>query len=57
MIECYFCNNNHISELHAKNGCDYYICGTCLNKISSYIPEEQKWKLVQMRGDKKRETL
>jgi hypothetical protein len=56
-MNCFFCKTNDFRRLHMRVDCIYFICDSCLDKMTSYIPEEQKWKLIQMRGDKISETL
>ncbi len=54
---CYFCKTETVQLYGNIPLCEYYICYNCWSKFTSYIPEEQKWKLIQMRGDKISETL
>jgi hypothetical protein len=58
-MTCYFCKTKEVQLYNDIGLCKYYICFNCWESIiPSYITQtKQKWKLIQMRGDKISETL
>ncbi len=50
---CYFCKQDDWGAIINLQYSEYYICLDCWDKLPTYLPtDEQKWKLIQMRGDK-----
>ena len=58
-MKCYFCKNRKWQDLYIdKRFCEYYICLDCWSELPMYVLNTaQRWKLVQLRGDKISETL
>jgi hypothetical protein len=58
-MHCYFCSKHQNIDWFAHRNCDYMICWNCWNSIiPKYITNNnQKWKFIQMRGDKISEIL
>jgi hypothetical protein len=54
---CHFCKNE-IWNVYTNANCDYCICWDCWEIQTRLVSnKEQSWKLIQLRGDKIRETL
>lgn len=52
MNHCFFCKNEAINTYSKISLCNYYICLSCWFDIPNHIPNMQKWKYVQLMGDK-----